>query len=56
MNWYSDNALETTYSLVFPKFMPGLLQEAPTVSIETRIWDQNSLSRLLRCEIDLGLA
>lgn len=53
---FKIDALETTHSLVFPNFMPRLLLEAPAISIETRIWDQDSMSRLVRCETDLGLA
>lgn len=48
--------LNTAYSLTFPYFMPKLLSIAPNVSLLTQIWKPQSLDKLLKCEIDIGIA
>lgn len=47
--------VETSYSLVFPHFVPTLLNQAPQVSINSQTWATDSMDKLLRCEIDLGI-
>nr|WP_283102893.1 LysR family transcriptional regulator [Shewanella abyssi] len=47
--------VETAYSLVFPHFVPQLLTQAPQVSINSQTWSHDSMDKLLRCEIDLGI-
>ncbi|WP_299810409.1 LysR family transcriptional regulator [uncultured Shewanella sp.] len=47
--------VETAYSLTFPHFMPKLLKQAPQVSINSQTWSQDSMDKLLRCEIDMGI-
>ncbi|MBO1256878.1 LysR family transcriptional regulator [Alteromonas sp. 5E99-2] len=48
--------LNTAYSLTFPHFMPDLLSKAPNVKLLTQTWEQHSLDKLLKCEIDIGIA
>lgn len=48
--------LNTAYSLTFPHFMPNLLSTAPNVRLLTQTWEPQSLDKLLKCEIDLGIA
>ncbi|WP_289028921.1 LysR family transcriptional regulator [uncultured Paraglaciecola sp.] len=48
--------LDTAYSLTFPHFMPNLLSVAPNVRLLTQTWKPQSLDKLLKCEIDLGIA
>lgn len=47
--------VETAYSLTFPYFMPQLLKQAPQVSLNCQTWSLDSLDKLLRCEIDMGI-
>ncbi len=47
--------VETAYSLTYPRFMPQLLQQAPDISLTSKTWNDDSLQRLLRCEIDFGI-
>ncbi|WP_394206067.1 LysR family transcriptional regulator [Shewanella waksmanii] len=49
------HVVETAYSLTYPYFMPRLLKEAPLVSINSQTWSQDSMDKLLRCEIDMGI-
>lgn len=48
--------VETAYSLTYPFFMPDLLRLAPHVNLNSQSWNDESLDKLLRCEIDLGIA
>ncbi|MFT2092255.1 LysR family transcriptional regulator [Paraglaciecola sp. 2405UD69-4] len=48
--------LNTAYSVTFPYFMPNLLADAPNVRLLTQTWEPRSLDKLLKCEIDLGIA
>ncbi|MEC6798229.1 LysR substrate-binding domain-containing protein [Photobacterium sp. S4TG1] len=47
--------VETAYSLTYPRFMPQMLQQAPDISLTSQTWNDDSLQRLLRCEIDFGI-
>ncbi|WP_025821610.1 LysR family transcriptional regulator [Shewanella marina] len=47
--------VETAYSLTYPNFLPQLLKEAPQVSINSNTWSFDSMEKLLRCEIDMGI-
>ncbi|SFC42295.1 DNA-binding transcriptional regulator, LysR family [Pseudoalteromonas denitrificans DSM 6059] len=48
--------LDTAYSLTFPFFMRHLLAQAPNVRLKTQSWNNKSLDKLLKCEIDMGIA
>ncbi|WP_394147912.1 LysR family transcriptional regulator [Shewanella atlantica] len=50
------NIVETAYSLTYPHFMPSLLQQAPSVKLDSQTWHAESMDRLLRCELDMGIA
>lgn len=50
------NIVETAYSLTYPHFMPALLQQAPGIKLNSQTWHTESMDKLLRCEIDLGIA
>lgn len=49
------HVVETAYSLSYPHFMPKLLRDAPLVSVNSQTWSQDSMDKLLRCEIDMGI-
>jgi len=53
---FSIELVETAYSLTYPFFMPKLLSQAPNISLNSQTWSGESLNKLLRCEIDLGIA
>lgn len=46
---------ETAYSSVYLKFMPSLLAEAPGIKVHNQRWSDNSVSRILRREVDFGI-
>nr|WP_275974434.1 LysR family transcriptional regulator [Shewanella pneumatophori] len=49
------HVVETAYSLSYPHFMPKLLKDAPLVSVNSQTWSHDSMDKLLRCEIDMGI-
>lgn len=52
---FNIDLVETAYTVAYPYFMPNLLKQAPYVSINSRTWSEESLSRLLKREIDFGI-
>lgn len=52
---FNFDLVETAYALTYSRFMPRLLKQAPSVSINSRTWNDESLNRLLRHEIDFGI-
>lgn len=52
---FSFDLVETAYSIVFPKFIPKMLQCAPNVTIKSVEWSETSVSRLQNREVDFGI-
>lgn len=52
---FTMHLVETSYALTYPNFMPQLLKQAPQVSINANTWSYDSMDKLLRCEIDMGI-
>lgn len=47
--------VEAAYSLTYPCFMPELLAQAPNIRLSSQIWGQDSIDKLLRCDIDMAI-
>ncbi|OLQ75449.1 transcriptional regulator [Photobacterium proteolyticum] len=47
--------VETAYSLTYPFFMPELLVQAPNITLNSQTWNQESIAKLLRCDIDMAI-
>lgn len=52
---FNIDLVETAYTVAYPYFMPSLLKQAPSISITSRTWNEDSLVFLLRREIDFGI-
>ncbi|KXF80858.1 LysR family transcriptional regulator [Enterovibrio coralii] len=52
---FNIDLVDTAYSVLYPKFMPTALSEAPLITINSESWSELSFQRLLKREIDFGL-
>lgn len=52
---FNFDLVESAYAATYSRFMPSLLKQAPGISINSRTWSDESLHRLLRCEIDFAI-
>ncbi len=53
---FSIHLADIVCSLTFPAFMPSLLKQAPNITLKTNTWSKESLNKLLKCEVDIGIA
>lgn len=52
---FNFDLVESAYAATYSRFMPSLLKQAPGISINSQTWSDESLGRLLRCEIDFAI-
>lgn len=52
---YQIATVESAYPLIFPHVFPKVLNNAPSIKINTHSWDEFSFSKLLSGELDLGI-
>jgi len=52
---FKFDMMEVAYTITLPEFMPSLLQTAPNIKLETNTWDQETMQRLLNCEVDFAI-
>ncbi|MBC7002971.1 LysR family transcriptional regulator [Photobacterium sp. BZF1] len=52
---FNIDLIETAYSTIYPRFLPEALAEAPNITINSRDWNENSIQRLQRREVDFGI-
>ncbi|MGF1737052.1 LysR substrate-binding domain-containing protein [Photobacterium satsumensis] len=52
---FNIDLIETAYSTIYPRFVPAALAEAPNISINSRDWNENSIQRLQKREVDFGI-
>ena len=48
-------AVESVYPLILPHFLPEIFKRAPSVTINTHSWAENTFNQILRGDIDLGI-
>ncbi|RJX68850.1 LysR family transcriptional regulator [Vibrio sinensis] len=48
-------AVESIYSLILPRFLPELFNQAPKVTLSTHAWSEQTFTQLQRGELDLGM-
>ncbi|EAS62910.1 LysR family transcriptional regulator [Photobacterium angustum] len=47
--------VESVYPLILPQFLPAIFQQAPSVTISTHAWTEQTFKMLQRGELDLGI-
>lgn len=52
---YQIAAVESVYPLILPHFLPQIFKQAPSVTISTHAWSEETFRQLQRGEIDLGI-
>lgn len=52
---FKFDMMEVAYAITLPEFMPILLDVAPHIKLETNTWSQDTMQRLLRCDIDFAI-
>ncbi|GHA50166.1 LysR substrate-binding domain-containing protein [Photobacterium aphoticum] len=52
---FTFDLVETAYSMVFEHVFPTMLESAPHITIENRDWNEASIHRLQKREVDFGI-
>ncbi|WP_170308220.1 LysR family transcriptional regulator [Parashewanella tropica] len=47
--------MEIAYTAILPEFMPPLLSSAPEIKLDIQTWNEQTMKRLLNCEIDFAV-